>query len=336
MRQPLNRSTLRVATLLTALAAPVFAFAAGSNLLSPIVPQPGDVCFCATAMDWGCLLQVVQNVINVAITFGALMIVFWIMYAGAMMLFNPLNSAARTEARNRLLNAVIGLVVMLSSWLIVDYVMKFLYDPAAANFGPWNSILAGNADGSDRCIRSTTQSVLTTHDVGSLVNLPGVSGGGVGGGTCSPVAAGPCTPAALSKTCFTNRAEDASKICSVESRGDPLTASRGDRVDSGSGKPYSIGLWQVNLTNSNLVVDGVNCNTAFTNQCSSKAGTIVNKTGACSVHIVDGALPLYNKCVAAAQNPDTNTAVACNLSKSGSTFQPWLNTIGTCSIRKTF
>lgn len=335
MWQFLNRSAFRAAILLASLTAPAFAFAAGSNLLSPIVPQPGDVCYCAgSAMDWGCVLQVLQNVINVAITFGALMIVFWIMYAGAMMLFNPLNSTARTEARNRLLNAVIGLVVMLSSWLVIDYVMKFLYDPAAPNFGPWNAILAPNPDGSDRCIRPTKQSVLATGDVGALLSTGGSGSGG--GGSCTAVDKGPCTPAALAKTCFTNRAEDASKICHVESKGDPLAASGGDKVDSGTGAPYSIGLWQVNLTNSNLVVDGVNCNTAFTGQCSSKAGTIVNKTGACSVHIADGAMALYTKCVAAAKNPDTNTAVACNLSHNGSTFQPWLNTIGTCNISKTF
>jgi hypothetical protein len=68
------------------------------------------------------------------------------------------NPEARNRGRNMLLNVVIGLVILLSAWLVVDFVMKTLYNPDTTTsdgkkFGPWNSILQGSA--SDQCIAVT-------------------------------------------------------------------------------------------------------------------------------------------------------------------------------------
>ncbi len=64
-----------------------------------------------------------------------------------------------------LLNAVVGLFIVLAAWLIVDFVMKSLYNPDAwqeGSLGPWNSILVGG----DTCVQPKTPS--------AIGGLPGV------------------------------------------------------------------------------------------------------------------------------------------------------------------
>lgn len=151
-------------------------------------PQAGGAPI-TTAPDYGCVLQVIQNVINSVVLLAAMLAVIVITIAGAKLVTSPNNPAARSEAKARLLNIAIGLAVFLSAWLFVDFIMKTLYNQEG-EFGPWNAILAPSADG-DRCIVAKNPTPITEGTVGIVTGVtPGTSSEGTGGGTPSTGAGG--------------------------------------------------------------------------------------------------------------------------------------------------
>lgn len=156
-------------------AIPAYA-AANLPLLDPnfsIVPAACQTCPC----DYGGFLQLIQNLMNAGVALGIIAFVFVTAYAGASFMLNPTNPESRTKARSMLLNVVVGMVILLTAWLVVDFIMKMLYDET--NYGPWNSILAPKTDGV--CIQPST-----LHPIAGLVG--GIAGFVVGG---KPGAPGP-------------------------------------------------------------------------------------------------------------------------------------------------
>lgn len=139
---------------------PQFAHAATGGFFGPIIP---DACNCAhtvmangarsaaSAPAWGCILQVIQNIVNLIISLSSLGITLFIAYAGLSFIMNPTNEEKRTQARQRLMNAVIGLAVVLCAWLLVDSIMKALYNTNKTAFGPWNTILSAT-QGVEDCL----------------------------------------------------------------------------------------------------------------------------------------------------------------------------------------
>lgn len=132
---------------------PFTASAATANFFGPIISEE---CRCdaennggvESAPDWGCVLQTIQNIINVGISLGIIFATLVIAYAGILFIVSPLHAHNREMARTIMLNAVIGLAIALSAWLIVDFVMKTVYNENS-EFGPWNTIIS--ASGS-RCL----------------------------------------------------------------------------------------------------------------------------------------------------------------------------------------
>jgi hypothetical protein len=112
--------------------------------------------------------------------------VFVIAYAGASFMLNPTNPEARTQARSMLINVVVGMIILLSAWLVVDFIMKILYNDGA-QYGPWNSILAPMA-GDTGCIQATTPHAISGI-IGNIANgtFNGsqTGTGGTGGTACS-------------------------------------------------------------------------------------------------------------------------------------------------------
>lgn len=180
--------------------APSMTHAAG--FFGPILPQSGS-CNCgALPLDWGCVLQVLQNLIQFAVSFGVILMVFWIAYAGFSLMVSGGSAEARSQGKTRIMNAVVGIVVIFAAWLVVDFVMKTLYNPQTTLdggvFGPWNSILADN--GGNYCIQPHQPVAITAGDVISNITTvpPGTTGPGAAlpaGSLCS--ANQYCTPASL-------------------------------------------------------------------------------------------------------------------------------------------
>ena len=221
------------AFLVTLTTIPYYAYAATVGIFDPIIPQSGS-CLCpGSAPDWGCVLQVVQNIINVGISLGVIFVVLAIAYGGFLFMTNSANPANLEKGRAVMMNAIIGLVVVLSAWLVVDFVMKALYNPDAAfeggTFGPWNSILGST--GEDYCF-VPKDPVPLTDGVVEIITGPapggtapvvqtGGSGVGVAKGLCSPSNPACSVQALMSTGLNTAQAQAMSCIAVTESSGNP-------------------------------------------------------------------------------------------------------------------
>ena len=163
---------------LTFTAVPVFA--AEATFFGPIIAPE---CNCEadgtiSAPDWGCVLQTVQNTINLAISLSVIIATLFIVYTGFMFVASAGNPRTREQAKTRLMNVVVGMLVVLSAWLVVDFIMKTLYGEEG-KFGPWNAILQGEGD--DMCIKQAEP----PPPLPAVTAVPGQTTGGTGGVTGS-------------------------------------------------------------------------------------------------------------------------------------------------------
>ncbi len=331
-----------------ALVLPLVARAADLPLMSPgwsLVPEECRDCACGFAAVMG----MIQNLMNAGISVGVFVAVAIMTWAGILYITTPTNPEARGQASKMLLNAVIGMLIILSAWLIVDFVMKVLYsgaDGQQGKFGPWNSILTGG----DTCVKSTTVKPLFSGAItaGQITATTGTETGGttVTGGPvgpmCSPpvTQSNPCSVTNMQNSCMSSRPSDAAIVCNMESRGNPRIESGSDKLNGGRGPSYSIGLWQINLTvhkvkKGNTVL---NCPAAFTNPCSRAYYTDPeNHPGWCNSSIKAGncgsvtCQELYTQCVEAAKDPVVSTAAACAMDTNHD-FSDWACSASRCSI----
>lgn len=172
--------------------APMPTHASNATFFGPIVPAE---CHCDSqtiqggggtvnsAPDYGCVLQVVENVINFGVTLSTIIFTIYLVITGFSFITSAGSSEARSRAKTRFMNVFVGLLVLLCAWLIVDFVMKTIYNQG--KFGPWNGILAGNSAGTDRCIVPNKPKAITLGSVVSGITTvqpgtaPGVPGTGV-------------------------------------------------------------------------------------------------------------------------------------------------------------
>lgn len=164
------------------------ASAAGGTFFGPIVPngtngQPDCNCLSVqapsgqmipSAPDWGCIMQTVQNTVNFAITLGMIIAILYIVYSGFLFVMSAGNPSSREAAKTRLTNVVIGFVVVLAAWLVVDFVMKRLYGESG-EWGPWNAILA--EDGKPHCLQVAKPPKALPSIVGQAPPGPSTTGG---------------------------------------------------------------------------------------------------------------------------------------------------------------
>jgi hypothetical protein len=93
------------------------------NFSGTIVPE---ACNCIEGAGWGCLLTLFQNTLHFLIGLGVLLAVAAIAYAGFLMIMNPANPGGIQKGKTMMLNAVIGLVIALAAWLIVNTLFTVL------------------------------------------------------------------------------------------------------------------------------------------------------------------------------------------------------------------
>lgn len=169
------RSALIFASLaLVAFAVPSSALAAGASFFGPIVPEACRACPCGFAG----VMQIIQNLMNFGISISIIIATLIVAWAGFMYITSSANPEGRSTANKMLMNAIIGLLIVLSAWLIVDFVMKSLY---GGQFGPWNSILQGG----DQCIVEKPNKPLFSGNIFAIPGEGSANGEGEGtGDTC--------------------------------------------------------------------------------------------------------------------------------------------------------
>jgi hypothetical protein len=116
-----------------------------------IIPTAIDQC----PANWNALIVVANSIISFLLTITLTFIApLSFAYAGFLYLTSGANPGQRSQANTMMLNLVIGIVVALASWLIVDAVMAVLYNPGASSgstvLGTWSSLITGNSG--DLCL----------------------------------------------------------------------------------------------------------------------------------------------------------------------------------------
>lgn len=114
-----------------------------------IVPDAHDLdksCLVGAPLSFGAVMSIIQGFMTASISFGILISVLIMVWAGILFIASSANPESRNSAKKMLGNAAIGILIILSAWLMVDFVMKTLYSATAGGtvkLGPWNSILEG-------------------------------------------------------------------------------------------------------------------------------------------------------------------------------------------------
>jgi hypothetical protein len=150
----------------------LFFLCASISLAQGLVPCAGPNC------NWCSLIQLIQNLINYAIYLGVLISAIVFAYAGVEYMtqesdWNMLRSSGKggkEYAKNLLTSVMMGLVIILSGWLVVDTLLKALVSDA--KLGMWNKI--------ECTVRATTEGGY------SLPTNPRPNSGGSGNGNRRP------------------------------------------------------------------------------------------------------------------------------------------------------
>lgn len=180
------RSRISLVALLFAagsFALPLVAYAGIPNF-GPIIPQGG---YAVCAAGWPMLITVINNIIELLITLAIVFVApLSIAYSGFLFVVNPFNSGGKEQAKKILTNTVVGIVIALAGWLIVDALMAVLYNPQAVGETWWSIVNSGTGD---MCLPQNG----TFYQAGSA---PGVTGGAPSTAPLS-FGSGPCDPTLL-------------------------------------------------------------------------------------------------------------------------------------------
>src|SRR5690606_16369306 len=80
----------------------------------PIVPEVCRTCACG----FGGVMAITQNVVNFIIALGVIVATIIIAWGGGLYILSPTNPEMRNTANKMLINAVVGMCIILSAWLI--------------------------------------------------------------------------------------------------------------------------------------------------------------------------------------------------------------------------
>lgn len=283
---------------------PVVAHAA-IPFFGPIIPDAQQYC----PGSWGLVITVVNNAISFAITMAITIVApATIAYAGFLFVTNPYSPGNLSKAKSMLGNVVLGIVVALSAWIIVDAIMAVLYSPSAAG-GTWSALITSG--GIDPCLKQSAS--LNTLNATSVQVTGSTSKGGGGvyvdgksAAVCSDANTA-CSPAALQAAGFNEKESLVmSCIAMTESSGNPGVGCNGN----------ACGIFQIMLTQNPLV--GPSCaqynnGSALINcpaLCKGANGAAVKNEKSCE------------PCAKAARDPKCNAEAARYL-YSKSAYKPW-------------
>ncbi|MFZ1987988.1 MAG: pilin [Minisyncoccia bacterium] len=272
--------------------------ASAQSFFGPIISE--ECAACEYGAGWGCVLETVGNVINLGLTLAISFAVLLIAYAGFLWVTNPANPENLSKGKTILKNAVIGLVIALGAWVIVNTILLAL---TGKNVTQQTSVLSD----SNRCLPEPDPYVPPEGGTG------GVSGSG-GGSQQGQPAIGDCSPTALESAGWPSSLSRRMSCVTTYENGpcDYAAPSGTDLADNGRGPSVSIGLFQVNLSAHDMNYPAcqalnngqpLNCTQAFS------GGTYTSRNHA--THVENGSL--YEKCVAVASNPSCNTAAAIDI-----------------------
>jgi hypothetical protein len=237
---------------------PEFAHAQITSTFTIIVPV--NQCNCTSlnsAPDWGCVLVTLKAVLQDAVVFATILIAILIAWTGIAYLMAPVNAEAKTKARQRLFNAVIGLVITLCAWLLIDSILGVIYNANASaggvTLGAWNSVLS-DTNTADNCIAvqsgsrnlpglglgNGTDAAANANGGTAGTGTSGAGGGGTTSGTCGSSSGLNCSAAISALQSNANPLNDYTGQCAQYVR-EALAAGGLTAFNSGQGNAYQYG-----------------------------------------------------------------------------------------------
>ncbi|QQS22532.1 hypothetical protein IPM19_02775 [bacterium] len=260
------------------------------------------------------LFDCIDRLYRFGISAGAVLIVFFIVYAGYIYMTG--SEASKTKAKQTLQAAFTGMAVMLGSFLLLNFINPELVNIKRIQPPIFNAADLPSCEEigfSDKCI-------ITTGGSSGQVFNPSTGSGGAGAGSCKIMNSGACSVENM-KLCSAWNPEDASRVCNLESAGGAnLTiASGSDKCADGTS--FSYGLWQINLT--------YHQGQPYMPQACQK--TLFNgKNFSCRLAVSKAEL---QACVSALGDVAAQTKVACGLYKGrGGNFKDWICSAYRCQI----
>jgi len=282
------------------------------------------------------MVSLVNNLIQFIVQMGTLVAVLVFVYAGFIMVTSQGDASKLSRAKGLFVNVVIGFVLILASFLIVNTILAGLLQTGHPAHR-WQTIeCVYPTAAADR--DSYSGGNVSTATIGAPLSGVGVTGSATndGSGVCPIITSGPCTPENLEQY-FPGRAEEASRICFKESNGTPQMSGSdlccGPGGDCSGAPSFSGGYFQINMLSETHRLP--NCDAGFYNRNGSTAqGTCVRRNGgrictgwSCSItDFVE-----YNQCRTDTMNSATNFQAASDLFRSRG-FQPWKNSADLCGI----
>ena len=321
--------------------APQALFAAELPLLDPgwsIVPDPSVLdssCKPTDPLGMGGILVLVQNLMNAAVSLTVIVMVLIIAYAGFLFLTSPFNSENRSKAKSTLAGTFMGVIIVLAGWLLVDFVMKVLYNPdavfAGKEIGPWSRIITGG----DACIKARDtkplfDSLPFSPGGGPSANAElGAGGGYAGPGQPASLGTADCSPSRIATAAAAGgyRLTDAQAStfsCLAKSESSCGQNISGAKTPDGK-STTAHGMFQVVMGyddqchNLNLPV----CSTAAKKAGWSGSGNLNCSTAFANGKPKKGMEELARVCKAASANIDCNASAAACLVKQNPSFSDW-------------
>ncbi len=98
------------------------------------------------ACDFCALLQMAKNIIDLLFKILVIAAVILIVWAGIKLVTSAGNTHALEDAKSMVTNVIIGFVIVMAAWLIVDTIFKMLVKDTD-NFGVWNELSGVNCGG---------------------------------------------------------------------------------------------------------------------------------------------------------------------------------------------
>jgi uncharacterized membrane protein HdeD (DUF308 family) len=139
-------SLVRPVALVAIILSLLLLFALSSSVAMAQTP-PGGLIPCEGAECTACDFVKLGNSLLVWLI-GVLMVVFAIIaaYAGFRLVTSAGNVEAKSDAKSKLTNAIIGLIIVLAAWILVDTIMRGLLSGGTgeiSGYGPWSKIECG-------------------------------------------------------------------------------------------------------------------------------------------------------------------------------------------------
>jgi hypothetical protein len=301
---------LPVALLLVFLFVPELAGAQG---LVPVMcdnPQTCGTCEFA---------QLINNVVGFLIFFASLAATLLIMYGGFRLVTSGGNVSEKQAAKSTIINTLIGYVIILAAFLIVDTILGVLLPGNSPALG-WQQI---------ECLYPVQPVSIPyqEYDADGFVGFSNVQQGSGSVGSCQVASTGPCSESALRAAGFGSLAADAARIVGAESGCSPTAHSRTDTTTGG--RTTSVGMWQIHMPAHQVTCGGqtLDCPSAFVssgqrNQFNVRTYEVVNES-------------LYQQCVRALEDPACNSQIAARLAQRSGDMGDWACSARRCGVATT-